>query len=202
MLFKIIQTHFLLRCHFDHIKVTHSRQTLNCAPEPKGKFLADAPLHIPAHISTLTCSTLKCQRTTTTPRFSKKQTSQQSFDLEKHLKSCDYWCICHCVVIVLQPAVNWVVSAADRERYDELFKQTDTDGDGLVNGTEVIEIFMQSSLSQTMLAQIWWGGNSTTPRMCWPFIKKQIKMSRFRFSFYSGQLQCSTNLCFFPFVPE
>ncbi len=44
---------------------------------------------------------------------------------------------------------------ADRERYDELFKQTDTDNDGLVNGTEVIEIFMQSSLSQTMLAQIW-----------------------------------------------
>lgn len=54
-----------------------------------------------------------------------------------------------------QPAVNWVVSVADRERYDELFIQTDTDGDGLVNGTEVIEIFMQSSLSQTMLAQIW-----------------------------------------------
>ncbi|XP_075878001.1 epidermal growth factor receptor substrate 15-like 1 isoform X2 [Nelusetta ayraudi] len=53
------------------------------------------------------------------------------------------------------PAVNWVVSVADRERYDELFIQTDTDGDGLVNGTEVIEIFMLSSLSQTMLAQIW-----------------------------------------------
>lgn len=44
---------------------------------------------------------------------------------------------------------------ADRERYDELFKKTDTDGDGYINGTEVIEIFMQSSLSQSMLAQIW-----------------------------------------------
>ncbi|XP_041658617.1 epidermal growth factor receptor substrate 15-like 1 isoform X2 [Cheilinus undulatus] len=52
-------------------------------------------------------------------------------------------------------AVNWVVPVADRERYDEIFKKTDTDNDGLVNGTEVIEIFMQSSLSQTMLAQIW-----------------------------------------------
>lgn len=54
-----------------------------------------------------------------------------------------------------QPAVNWVVPVADRERYDEIFKKTDTDSDGLVNGTEVIEIFMLSSLSQTMLAQIW-----------------------------------------------
>ncbi|XP_074544451.1 epidermal growth factor receptor substrate 15-like 1 isoform X2 [Halichoeres trimaculatus] len=51
--------------------------------------------------------------------------------------------------------VNWVVPVADRERYDEIFKKTDTDNDGLVNGTEVIEIFMLSTLSQTMLAQIW-----------------------------------------------
>ncbi|XP_062259669.1 epidermal growth factor receptor substrate 15-like 1 isoform X2 [Platichthys flesus] len=54
-----------------------------------------------------------------------------------------------------QPAVNWVVPVADRERYKDIFNQTDSDGDGLVTGTEVIEIFMQSSLSQTMLAQIW-----------------------------------------------
>ncbi|KAL7387134.1 hypothetical protein ABVT39_018765 [Epinephelus coioides] len=53
------------------------------------------------------------------------------------------------------PAVNWVVPLADRERYDGIFKKTDSDNDGLVNGTEVIEIFMQSTLSQTMLAQIW-----------------------------------------------
>ncbi|XP_042354197.1 epidermal growth factor receptor substrate 15-like 1 isoform X2 [Plectropomus leopardus] len=53
------------------------------------------------------------------------------------------------------PAVNWVVPVADRERYDEVFRKTDSDNDGLVNGTEVIEIFMQSTLSQTMLAQIW-----------------------------------------------
>ncbi|XP_031721164.1 epidermal growth factor receptor substrate 15-like 1 isoform X3 [Anarrhichthys ocellatus] len=53
------------------------------------------------------------------------------------------------------PVVSWVVPVADRERYDDIFKKTDDDNDGLVNGTEVIEIFMQSSLSQTMLAQIW-----------------------------------------------
>ncbi|XP_054914182.1 epidermal growth factor receptor substrate 15-like 1 isoform X2 [Poeciliopsis prolifica] len=52
-------------------------------------------------------------------------------------------------------AVNWVVPVADREKYRELFKKTDTDGDGFITGTEIIEIFMQSNLSQTMLAQIW-----------------------------------------------
>ncbi|XP_010794854.1 epidermal growth factor receptor substrate 15-like 1 [Notothenia coriiceps] len=55
----------------------------------------------------------------------------------------------------LMPEVNWVVPLADRGRYDEIFKTIDGDNDGLINGTEVIEIFMQSSLTQTMLAQIW-----------------------------------------------
>ncbi|XP_034038922.1 epidermal growth factor receptor substrate 15-like 1 isoform X1 [Thalassophryne amazonica] len=54
-----------------------------------------------------------------------------------------------------QPPVNWVVPVADREQYKELFHTTDTDNDGFVSGSEVIEIFMQSTLSQTMLAQIW-----------------------------------------------
>lgn len=54
-----------------------------------------------------------------------------------------------------QAAVNWVVPVADREKYKELFKKTDTNGDGFITGTEIIEIFMQSNLSQTMLAQIW-----------------------------------------------
>ncbi|XP_061550248.1 epidermal growth factor receptor substrate 15-like 1 isoform X2 [Phycodurus eques] len=54
-----------------------------------------------------------------------------------------------------QPEQQWVVPVADRERYNDLFKKTDMNNDGLVDGTEVIEIFMHSSLSQTMLAQIW-----------------------------------------------
>ncbi|XP_046882808.1 epidermal growth factor receptor substrate 15-like 1 isoform X2 [Hypomesus transpacificus] len=54
-----------------------------------------------------------------------------------------------------QPTVNWVVPVADRGRYDDIFLKTDSDMDGLVTGTEVIEIFMQSSLPQTTLAQIW-----------------------------------------------
>uniref|UniRef100_A0A3P9DE62 Epidermal growth factor receptor pathway substrate 15 like 1 n=1 Tax=Maylandia zebra TaxID=106582 RepID=A0A3P9DE62_9CICH len=53
------------------------------------------------------------------------------------------------------PAVNWVVPVADREKYKEIFKNTDTDNDGLVNGGDVIELFMNCTLSQTMLAQIW-----------------------------------------------
>ena len=67
-----------------------------------------------------------------------------------------FWIHLNVVLCSFQPAVNWVVPVADRERYKDIFKQTDGDGDGLVTGTEVIEIFMQSSLSQTMLAQIWW----------------------------------------------
>ncbi|XP_038860267.1 epidermal growth factor receptor substrate 15-like 1 isoform X2 [Salvelinus namaycush] len=51
--------------------------------------------------------------------------------------------------------VNWVVPVADRGRYNDIFLKTDTDMDGLVTGGEVMEIFMLSSLSKTMLAQIW-----------------------------------------------
>ncbi|KAM9844924.1 epidermal growth factor receptor substrate 15-like 1 isoform 2-T2 [Aulostomus maculatus] len=61
----------------------------------------------------------------------------------------------HSFKSTVQPVETWVVPVADRERYDDIFKKMDTDNDGLVTGTEVIEIFMQSSLSQTMLAQIW-----------------------------------------------
>ncbi|KAG7267634.1 hypothetical protein CRUP_026988, partial [Coryphaenoides rupestris] len=48
-----------------------------------------------------------------------------------------------------------VLHLSHRGRYDDLFLKTDTDMDGLVTGTEVIEIFMLSSLPQTTLAQIW-----------------------------------------------
>lgn len=44
---------------------------------------------------------------------------------------------------------------SDRGRYDEIFLKTDTDFDGFVSGQEVKEIFMQSGLSQNVLAHIW-----------------------------------------------
>ncbi|KAJ8270940.1 hypothetical protein GJAV_G00120980 [Gymnothorax javanicus] len=54
-----------------------------------------------------------------------------------------------------QAAVSWVVPLADRGRYDELFLKLDSDLDGLVGGTEVKEVFLQSGLPQSLLAHIW-----------------------------------------------
>uniref|UniRef100_A0A6I8RBE5 Epidermal growth factor receptor pathway substrate 15-like 1 n=1 Tax=Xenopus tropicalis TaxID=8364 RepID=A0A6I8RBE5_XENTR len=54
-----------------------------------------------------------------------------------------------------QPAVNWVVPLTDKMRFDDIFLQTDLDMDGFVSGLEVKDIFMQSGLSQNILAHIW-----------------------------------------------
>uniref|UniRef100_A0A3B4XJC3 Epidermal growth factor receptor pathway substrate 15 like 1 n=1 Tax=Seriola lalandi dorsalis TaxID=1841481 RepID=A0A3B4XJC3_SERLL len=54
-----------------------------------------------------------------------------------------------------QHVVNWVVPVSDRGRYDDIFLKTDADLDGFVSGQEVKEIFMQSGLSQNVLAHIW-----------------------------------------------
>ncbi|XP_033477745.1 epidermal growth factor receptor substrate 15-like 1 isoform X2 [Epinephelus lanceolatus] len=54
-----------------------------------------------------------------------------------------------------QHSVNWVVSVSDRSRYDDIFLKTDADLDGFVSGHEVKEIFMQSGLTQNVLAHIW-----------------------------------------------
>ncbi|KAM6920990.1 epidermal growth factor receptor substrate 15-like 1 [Xenentodon cancila] len=54
-----------------------------------------------------------------------------------------------------QHSLNWVVPASERGRYDDIFLKTDTDMDGFVSGHEVKEIFMQSGLSQNLLAHIW-----------------------------------------------
>ncbi|XP_072515862.1 epidermal growth factor receptor substrate 15-like 1 isoform X5 [Salminus brasiliensis] len=54
-----------------------------------------------------------------------------------------------------QHSVNWVVQAADRQRYDDIFLKTDADLDGFVSGQEVKDIFMHSGLPQNILAHIW-----------------------------------------------
>ncbi|XP_057696704.1 epidermal growth factor receptor substrate 15-like 1 isoform X2 [Corythoichthys intestinalis] len=54
-----------------------------------------------------------------------------------------------------QHSVNWVVPVSERGRYDDIFLKTDTDLDGFVSGLEVKDIFMQSGLSQGVLAHIW-----------------------------------------------
>ncbi|XP_018012233.1 epidermal growth factor receptor substrate 15-like 1 isoform X2 [Hyalella azteca] len=53
------------------------------------------------------------------------------------------------------PKAPWVVSAADRTRYDVMFQNADVDKDGFVSGHEIKGIFLQSGLPQMVLAHIW-----------------------------------------------
>ncbi|KAM9383817.1 epidermal growth factor receptor substrate 15 isoform 2-T2 [Pholidichthys leucotaenia] len=52
-------------------------------------------------------------------------------------------------------AVPWVVSTAEKAKYDELFSKTDGDMDGLVSGPEVRDIFLKTGLPSATLARIW-----------------------------------------------
>ncbi|XP_041862620.1 epidermal growth factor receptor substrate 15 [Melanotaenia boesemani] len=52
-------------------------------------------------------------------------------------------------------ATPWVVSPADKAKYDELFNKTDGDMDGLVSGPEVRDIFLKTGLPSATLARIW-----------------------------------------------
>uniref|UniRef100_A0A7N6A0E6 Epidermal growth factor receptor pathway substrate 15 n=1 Tax=Anabas testudineus TaxID=64144 RepID=A0A7N6A0E6_ANATE len=51
--------------------------------------------------------------------------------------------------------IPWVVSPADKAKYDELFNKTDGDMDGLVSGPEVRDIFLKTGLPSATLARIW-----------------------------------------------
>jgi len=53
------------------------------------------------------------------------------------------------------PGGKWVVMAAEKVQYDEMFTRADTDRDGFVNGAEIKDIFLQSGLPQLVLAHIW-----------------------------------------------
>ncbi|XP_059379044.1 epidermal growth factor receptor substrate 15-like [Carassius carassius] len=50
---------------------------------------------------------------------------------------------------------QWVVSPADKAKYDDLFAKTDSDMDGLVSGAEVRDIFLKTGLPSATLAHIW-----------------------------------------------
>ncbi|XP_029987418.1 epidermal growth factor receptor substrate 15 isoform X2 [Sphaeramia orbicularis] len=52
-------------------------------------------------------------------------------------------------------SIPWVVSPADKAKYDELFNKTDGDMDGLVSGPEVRDIFLKTGLPSATLARIW-----------------------------------------------
>ncbi|KAF7667084.1 hypothetical protein LDENG_00078860 [Lucifuga dentata] len=53
------------------------------------------------------------------------------------------------------PSMQWVVSPADKAKYDQLFNKTDGDMDGLVSGPEVRDIFLKTGLPSATLARIW-----------------------------------------------
>ncbi|XP_055700710.1 epidermal growth factor receptor substrate 15-like 1 isoform X2 [Phlebotomus papatasi] len=57
---------------------------------------------------------------------------------------------------VVKPAEpDWVVSAEEKRNFDQIFKRSDLDNDGLVSGSEIKDIFLQSGVSQICLAHIW-----------------------------------------------
>nr|XP_012137772.1 PREDICTED: epidermal growth factor receptor substrate 15-like 1 isoform X2 [Megachile rotundata] len=51
--------------------------------------------------------------------------------------------------------VQWVVSSEDQIAAEKLFLQADLDMDGYVSGIEIKDVFLQSGLPQTVLADIW-----------------------------------------------
>ncbi|XP_013377154.1 PREDICTED: epidermal growth factor receptor substrate 15 isoform X1 [Chinchilla lanigera] len=53
------------------------------------------------------------------------------------------------------PLRQWVVSPAEKAKYDEIFLKTDKDMDGFVSGLEVREIFLKTGLPSALLARIW-----------------------------------------------
>ncbi|KAK6180056.1 hypothetical protein SNE40_012274 [Patella caerulea] len=56
-----------------------------------------------------------------------------------------------------QPGTGaWVVSAAEKIKTDAMFRNLDTDMDGLVSGVEIRDIFVQSGLNNVVLAHIWY----------------------------------------------
>ncbi|XP_067391512.1 epidermal growth factor receptor substrate 15 isoform X2 [Emydura macquarii macquarii] len=53
------------------------------------------------------------------------------------------------------PLPQWVVSPADKIKYDEIFLKTDKDMDGFVSGIEARELFLKTGLPSALLAHIW-----------------------------------------------
>ncbi|KAK8381355.1 hypothetical protein O3P69_018441 [Scylla paramamosain] len=53
------------------------------------------------------------------------------------------------------PPAPWVISAAEKARYDVMFHNADLDKDGYVSGQEIKGVFLQSGLPQVVLAHIW-----------------------------------------------
>uniref|UniRef100_A0A8B9PHY2 Epidermal growth factor receptor pathway substrate 15 n=1 Tax=Apteryx owenii TaxID=8824 RepID=A0A8B9PHY2_APTOW len=59
------------------------------------------------------------------------------------------------VLAAKTPLTQWVVSPADKMKYDEIFVKTDKDMDGFVSGVEARELFLKTGLPSALLAHIW-----------------------------------------------
>ncbi|XP_042661586.1 epidermal growth factor receptor substrate 15 isoform X5 [Tyto alba] len=59
------------------------------------------------------------------------------------------------VLAAKTPLMQWVVSPADKIKYDEIFVKTDKDMDGFVSGVEARELFLKTGLPSALLAHIW-----------------------------------------------
>lgn len=60
------------------------------------------------------------------------------------------------VHVPVAQAPAWVVTPDEKIKYDALFAKTDADRDGFVSGHEIKDVFLQSGVSQKVLAHIWW----------------------------------------------
>lgn len=53
------------------------------------------------------------------------------------------------------PSSAWVVTPEEKAKSDALFIKSDIDRDGFVSGQEIKDVFLQSGVSQAILAHIW-----------------------------------------------
>ncbi|KAK4038143.1 tubulin alpha chain [Parachaetomium inaequale] len=57
--------------------------------------------------------------------------------------------------IVAQTTGEWLVTPADKARFDQLYEELDKTKKGFITGEEAVPFFSQSNLSEDALAQIW-----------------------------------------------
>uniref|UniRef100_A0A8C3RWN9 Epidermal growth factor receptor pathway substrate 15 n=1 Tax=Chelydra serpentina TaxID=8475 RepID=A0A8C3RWN9_CHESE len=69
---------------------------------------------------------------------------------------------------------TWVVSPADKIKYDEFFLKIDQDMDGFISGVEARELFLKTGLPSNILAHIW--GLSDT-QDCGKLSKEQFALA-------------------------
>jgi epidermal growth factor receptor substrate 15 len=57
--------------------------------------------------------------------------------------------------IVAQTTGEWLITPADKVRFDQLYEELDKAKRGFISGEEAVPFFSQSNLSEDVLAQIW-----------------------------------------------